>query len=127
MHYLLRGMIEPGAELYSPCKEAYAMLKEAVVGGQSAVFKRYHEAGVTRIRPHCFTNQKFASELLATTPTFSICRPYVERNALREGKVICYRNPEGAVPMPTELVKNGTWFGFNRSGPRNTESSTVEV
>ena len=35
LHYLLRGCVERGADLYSPCKEAYEMLKEAVVGGPS--------------------------------------------------------------------------------------------
>ena len=52
--YLLRETIERRAELYNPYKEAYAMLKEAVVGGQSLVFKRYHEAEVTRIRQQRF-------------------------------------------------------------------------
>ena len=46
LHYLLRGTIERSAELYSPSKEAYKMLKEAVVGGQSLVFTGYHEADV---------------------------------------------------------------------------------
>ena len=36
-HYLLRGAIERGVELYSPGKGAYEMLKEAVVGGPSLV------------------------------------------------------------------------------------------
>jgi len=40
LHYVLRGTIERGTELYSPWKEAYAMLKEAVASGQSLVFKR---------------------------------------------------------------------------------------
>jgi len=40
LHYLLRGAIERGAELYNPGKEAYKMLKEAVVGGPSLVFTR---------------------------------------------------------------------------------------
>ena len=31
--YLLRGMIEQGGEIYILCKEAYDMLKQAVVGG----------------------------------------------------------------------------------------------
>jgi len=31
LHYLLRGAVERGTELYSPGKEAYEMLKEAVV------------------------------------------------------------------------------------------------
>ena len=52
LHYLLRGCVERDAELYSPGKEAYEMLKEAVVGGLSLVFTRYHEVGVTKIRSH---------------------------------------------------------------------------
>ena len=52
LHYLLRGAVERGAELYSPGKQAYEMLKEAVVGGPSLVFTRYHEVGVTKIRSH---------------------------------------------------------------------------
>ena len=30
LHYLLQGAVERGAKLYSPCKEAYEMLKRAV-------------------------------------------------------------------------------------------------
>ena len=52
LHYLLKGAIERKAELYAPRKEAYDMLKGAVVGGPSLVFTRYHEAGKTRIRSH---------------------------------------------------------------------------
>ena len=40
LHYLLRRCVERGADLYSPCKEAYDMLKEAVVGGPSLVFTK---------------------------------------------------------------------------------------
>ena len=35
MHYLLGSTIERGAELFCPCKEAYDMLKGAVVDSQS--------------------------------------------------------------------------------------------
>ena len=52
LHYLLKGAIERKAELYAPRKEAYEMLKGAVVGGPSLVFTRYHEAGKTSIRSH---------------------------------------------------------------------------
>ena len=68
LHYLLRSTIEQGAELYSPCKEASAMLQEAVVGGQSPVLKRYNEAGVTRTG---LKNQEFVRKLSAATPTRS--------------------------------------------------------
>ena len=47
MHYLLRGAVERGADLWSPRGEAYDMLKGAVVGGPSIVFKGLHEAGKT--------------------------------------------------------------------------------
>ena len=60
MHYLLRSTIERGAELYNPSEEAYEMLKAAWVGGPSLVFKRYHEAGVTKIRPHRLSKPKKA-------------------------------------------------------------------
>lgn len=49
LHYLLRGSIERGAEIYSPRKEAYEMLKLAV-DRQSLVFTRHQKAGVTKIR-----------------------------------------------------------------------------
>ena len=54
LHCLLWGAIEQDAEFYSPGKEAYEMLKEAVVGDPSLVFTRYmyHEVGVTGIRSH---------------------------------------------------------------------------
>ena len=50
LHYLLRGAVERGAELYSPGKETYEMLKGAVVVGPSLT--RYHGVGVTKIRSH---------------------------------------------------------------------------
>ena len=77
MHYLLRGTIEQGGELYSPCKVAYYyMLKAAVVAGQSLVFTRYHEAEVARITPHTVSNnQTSVSKSLDMTPTLSIHQP----------------------------------------------------
>jgi len=59
LHYLLREAVERGANLYSPGREAYHMLKSAVVGGPSLVFTRRHEVGVTRIRS--VSNRRTAS------------------------------------------------------------------
>lgn len=64
LHYLLRGSVERGAELYSPCKDAYGMLKEAVVGRQSLVFTRYPEAGVTRVRQHLFKQPRACKRII---------------------------------------------------------------
>jgi len=64
LHYLLRGAIERGADLYSPSKEAYEMLKGPVVGGLSLVFTRRHKAGVTRIRSHQFEEPRLCKKIL---------------------------------------------------------------
>ena len=74
LHYLLRGTIDRGAELWTPCKEAYEMLKGAMVGGPSIVFKCFHEAGVTQIRPHRFKKTKKCPVSLATMPTHCTCQ-----------------------------------------------------
>ena len=55
---MVRGAVERGAELYSPSKKAYVLLKEAVVGGPSLVFTRYHEVGVTKIRSHQYEDAR---------------------------------------------------------------------
>jgi hypothetical protein len=69
LHYLLRGAVERGAELYSPGKEAYEMLKEAVVGGPSLVFTRYHEVGVTGIRSHRIAEPAYALVTTSLNPS----------------------------------------------------------
>ena len=59
-----RGAVERNAELYSPGKETYDMLKEAVVGGPSLVFTRYHEVGVTGIRSHRIAEPRLCKNIL---------------------------------------------------------------
>ena len=56
--------MERGAELHAPGKEAYEMLKEAVVGGPGLVFTRYHEVDVTRIRSHRATEPRLCKNIL---------------------------------------------------------------
>ena len=38
-------------------KDVYKMFERNIVGGPSIVFCRYHEAGVTKIRPHVYGNE----------------------------------------------------------------------
>ena len=64
LQYLLRGTVALGAEMYSPGKEAYDMLKKAMVGGPSIVFNRHHEVGVTQIRPHRFAKTKTCRQII---------------------------------------------------------------
>ena len=111
LHYLLRGSIERGAELYSPCKEAYAMLKEAVVGGQSLVFKR-DEAGVTCIRPHRFKQPRICKRILGYDANALNLSTMLRDMPCGKERVIHHRDPASAAPMLTEHLKAGTWFGF---------------
>ena len=77
LHYLLRRCVERGVDLYSPGKEAYEMLKEAVVVGPSLVFTRYHEVVVTKIRSHRIAEPRrvFAKISWVTTPMLCTCQP----------------------------------------------------
>jgi len=74
MLYLLRGAIEKGAELFSPCEEAYHLLNGLLVGGTSLVFSRYHEAGLTKIRSHRVKNPVFVKRFWDMTQTRYICQ-----------------------------------------------------
>ena len=64
LHLPLRGLVERGAVFYSPCKVAYGMLKEAVIGGLGLVFTHYHEAGVTKQRPHRVKETKVCKQTI---------------------------------------------------------------
>ena len=61
MQYILRRTLRDrnAPELYAPGKEAYEMLKAAVVGGPSLVLTRKHVAGKTRIRSHKYKDFAF--------------------------------------------------------------------
>jgi len=105
LHYVLRSNIERGAELYSRCKEAYAMLKEAVVGGQSLVFKHYHEAGMTIIRPHRFKNLRVCKRIIGYGATALHLSVMLREMPCGKEKLVHCQNPECAAPMLKERLK----------------------
>ena len=68
-YYILRKTLQghkgyKPPELYAPNKEAYGMLKAAVVGGPSLVFTRKHVAGETRIRSHQYEDARLVKRIL---------------------------------------------------------------
>ena len=99
LHYLSRGTKERGAELYSPCKEAYAILKEAVVGGQSSVFKRYHEAGMTKIAPHQFKQPKRCKRIIGHDANALYLSTMLRDMPCGKEKVVHYQYPAEAAPV----------------------------
>ena len=112
MHYLSRGTIERGAELFSPCKEAYDMLKGAVVGGQSLVFKRYHAVGETTIRPHHFSKPKPCRRVIGYDTNALYLSTMLREMPCGKEAVVRYDTPTEAVCCFTERLKTGAWFGF---------------
>lgn len=112
LHSLLRGMIEQGAELYSPCKEPYEMLKAVVVSGKSLVFTQNHEAGETKIRSHQIAEPR-ACKRIAGYDAEALCLSTMLREMpCGREKTMPYRNPADGAPITTEHLKVGTCFGF---------------
>ena len=114
LHYLLRGAVERNAELYSPSKEAYDMLKEAVVGGPSIVFTKYHEAGVTGIRSHQKAEPRLCKNILCYDANALYLSTMLREMPCGKERVVHYEDEyqtEGA-PVLTHRLKEGSWFGF---------------
>ena len=114
LHYLLRGAIERNAELYSPSKEAYDMLKEAVVGGPSLVFTRYHEVGKTRIRSHQKAEPKLCQNILGYDANALYLSTMLREMPCGKERVVHYTGEyqiDGA-PVLTHRLKERSWFGY---------------
>ena len=114
LHYLLRGAIERGADLYCPGREAYTMLKRAVVGGPSLVFTRYHEAGVTGIRSHQFEEPRLCKKILGFHASALYLSTMLREMPYGKERVKYYtdnRQAEAAEVLILRL-KAGEWFGF---------------
>lgn len=107
LQYLMQGSINRGAELWSPCKKEYHMLKGAVVGGPSLVFTRYHEAGVRGIRSHQFTNSKPCRRILAFDANVLYLSTMAKDLPCRKGEVVTHAEPVAAAALFTQRVKSG--------------------
>ena len=107
LHYLLRGTIDRGAELWTPSKEAYEMLKGAMVGGPSIVFKRFHEAGVTQIRPHRFKKAKKCHRIIGYDANALYLSTMLRDMPGGKGEVVNYTGQEGL-----ERIRDNKWFRF---------------
>ena len=112
LHYLLRGAVERGAELYSPGKEAYEMLKEAVVRGLSLVFTRYHEVDVTRIRSHRTSEPRLSKNILGYDANALYLSTMLREMPCGKERVVHYRGQAEAAPILTHRFKEGNWFGL---------------
>jgi len=114
LHYLLRGAVEWGADLWSPCKEAYQMLKGAVVRGPSLVFTWYHEVGVTKIRTQQTVEPRLCKNILGYHANALYLSTMLREMPCGKERVVHYNNEyqAEAAPVLTHRLKKGKWFGF---------------
>ena len=87
------------------------MLKEAVVGGPSLVFTRYHEFGVTKIRSHRIAEPRFCKNIVGYDANALYLSTMLRDMPCGKGRVVYYNN-EAASPILTQRLKEGKWFGF---------------
>ena len=127
LHYLLRRTIERGADLYSPCKEAYDMLKNAMVGGPSIVFKRHHEAGVTPIRPHRFTKTKTCKRIIGYDANALYPSTMMREMPCGKEKVERYERPREAVGYPHQSPESWNVVWICGGGHQDPAKAVDEV
>jgi len=116
-------VVERGAELYSPGKKAYDMLKGAVVGGPSLVFTRYHEVGDTKIRSHQTAELRLCQRILGYDANALYLSTMLEEMHCGKEKVVHYTGgwTARAAPHLAQRLKNGTWLGFAEVDIENVE------
>ena len=115
--YILRKTLQPRwgykpPELYSPNKEAYAMLKAAVVGGPSLVFTRKHVAGETRIRSHQYEDARVCRRILGYDANSLYPSTMMKEMPCGPGFVKSYDNPEAYARVFPQFLWTQEWFGF---------------
>ena len=99
-------------ELYAPNKEAYEMLKAAVVGGPSLVFTRKHVAGETKIRSHHYEDARLTKRILGYDANLLYPSTMMKEMPCGEGVVTTYANPEAAARVFPGPSSSGEWFGL---------------
>jgi len=114
LHYLLRGAVERGTELYSMGKEAYEMLKEAVVTGPSLVFTRYSKVDVTEIRSHRISEPCLCKNIFGYDANALYLLTMLREMPYGKERVVHYSGEFQAevAPALTHRLKEGNWFGF---------------
>ena len=112
LNYLLKGSIKRGADLYAPSKEAYEMLKEAVVGGPSIDFTRYHEVGKTRIRSHQIAEPQLCQNIVGYDANALYLSTMLREMPCGKESVEHHFDDLTAPFILTQTLKEGSWFGY---------------
>ena len=108
LHYLLRGAVERCEVFWSPSSEAYELLKKGMVGGPSIVFKRHHETGVTKIRPHRVKKPKACAKIVGYDANALYLSAMAREMPSGRGIVQDFESDEEGM----QHICNPRWFGF---------------
>ena len=84
------------------------MLTEAVVGGQSLLFTRYHETGVTGKRPCLFATPRVCWLIIGYDENALYLSTMLRDMPCGKGRVVYYRNWAGEPSWVIERLKAGT-------------------
>jgi len=98
--------------LYAPEREAYDMLKDAVVGGPSLVFTRKHEVGKTKIRSHKYENARLCQRVLGYDANALYPSTMLQEMPCGKEKIVVYPYPSEAVADFEDRLWTKQWFGF---------------
>ena len=90
------------------------MLKEAVVGGPSLVFTRYHEVDVTGIRSHRTSEPRLCKNILGYDANALYLSTMLREMPCGKERVVHYSGEfqAEAAPILRHRLKEGNWFGF---------------
>ena len=114
MQYVLRRTLRGrnAPELYAPGKEAYEMLKAAVVGGPSLVFTRKHVAGKTRIRSNKHKDLAHVKRILGFDANSLYPSTMAKEMPCGKEFVEHYEDPVQAAQKLIGRLYSKRWFGF---------------
>ena len=99
-------------DLYAPEREAYDMLKDAVVGGPSLVFTRNHEVGKTKIRSHKYEDARLCQRELGYDANALYPSTMLQDMPCGKEKIVVYSDPSECVADFEYRLRTKKWFGF---------------
>ena len=126
LHYLLRGTIERGAEMYSPCKEAYDMLKTRWWAARACVQAPPRGRCDTHQTPQIYKNENMPTNYwLRRQHTLPINDD--ERNAMWKRKSWALQKPQRCSSCSCKVPESRYVVWFCRGRHRNSAKAVDEV
>ena len=110
VHETIQGFNAP--ELYAQWKEAYEIVKGAVVGGPSLAFTRKYEGGKTAIRSREYENARTCQRMLDYDANTLKPSTMLQEMSCGPGKVVHYEHPAEDGDRLVSRLREKMWFGF---------------